>query len=293
MAWVALAGALLICLGLVSLVAVHNYRAALTLMAADLPSPLLANPGPAHLDNLRSISFSSRGLPVSAWYIPSGNRAAVIVLSGTNSDRASMLAEVRLLAAAGFGALAFDWPGLGISQGSVRWGVEARDAVGAAVTWLIAQPDVDPHRIGALGFSMGGFVLTQVAATDDRVRAVVLESTPTDFNDYLNIHNAKWGILSRWPARWALRNSGLLTEHESALASIGAISPRPLFILGQQDDPEIPASMIRTLAAAAGQPKQLWIMNGANHGGYSAAAGLEYPRRLEEFFKDSLLETNR
>jgi fermentation-respiration switch protein FrsA (DUF1100 family) len=136
---------------------------------------------------------------------------------------------------------------------------------------------------------MGGFILAQVAAQDARLRAVVLESSPSDFEDYLNIHNSKWSVLSRWPARFALRNSGLLSRDDSALLAVGRISPRPVLIIAQADDPEIPASMTRKLEQAARAPKQLWLMQGTRHGGYEEASGADYPHRLRSFFEDTLL----
>ncbi len=38
------------------------------------------------------------------------------------------------------------------------------------------------------------------------------------------------------------------------------------------------------LHAAAGEPKELWIIPGADHGGTLAAAGGEYEKRVGEFF---------
>lgn len=277
-------------IGLASVVAFRNYGAARGLIEASSPSPLLNNPAGANLANLQSIVFVSRGSQVAAWYVPSKNRAAVVVTHGVQSDRASMLTELRLLAAADFGILAFDWPGLGASGGPVRWDTEAKDALSAAIDWMAARPDVDPCRIGGLGFSIGGFVMTQVAAKDKRLRAVVIESAATDFDSYLDVHYSKWGLLSHWPARWALRDSGLLTAGNSSLSHIGEISPRPVFIIGETGDPQVPASMIRQLDEAAGPPKQLWLINGMQHGGYDAAAGIEYARRLQAFFKDNLFE---
>jgi pimeloyl-ACP methyl ester carboxylesterase len=282
------AGLLVGCLYAAVRIAVRNYQAAHALLTANPASSLLKNPGLVNLDNLQSVSFISNGVQLAGWYIPSKNRAAVLVAHGTNSDRSSMLAETRLLSVSGFGVLAFDWPGLGESGGQIRWGAQARDAASAAVDWLTARADVDPTRIGALGFSMGGFILAQVAAKDSRVCAVVLESVPTDFHQHIDIHNAKWGWLSRWPALWALRDSGLLASDESAVRLVGQISPRPVFIIGENRDPEVPISMTRDLNAAARAPKQLWLIDGASHGGYAEVAGGEYERRVRDFFEANL-----
>jgi dipeptidyl aminopeptidase/acylaminoacyl peptidase len=283
---------LVACVGLAAIVATRNYRWARSQLEADPPSPLLKDLQSVGLSGLQAISFKSpEGLNVAGWYVPSRNRAAVIVTHGTNSDRATMLPEIRLLAEAGFGVLAFDWPGLGESEGPVRWGAASRDALTAAIEWVAARADVDRDRIGGMGFSMGGFVMTQVAATDRRLRAIVLESAPSSLDTYIDIHFSTWLFLSKWPARWALRESDLLSIDRSPIRLIGDIAPRPLLIIGQSDDPEIPASMTRALYAAAHEPKTLWLIQGAQHGGYAQVVGAdEYGRRLRAFFADNLLE---
>jgi pimeloyl-ACP methyl ester carboxylesterase len=280
---------LIACVGLAALIAVRNYRAARSQIEADPPSPLLKDPRSAGLPDLQAAAFATpQGLRIAGWYVPSKNGAAVIVTHGTNSDRSTMLPEIRALAQAGFGVLAFDWPGLGESQGPILWGAAARDALGSAIDWVAARSDVDSERIGGLGFSMGGFVLTQVAATNRRLRAIVLESAPSSFDAYIDEHFSKWQFFSKWPARWALRESDLFSAGRAPLQLIGEISPRPVLIIGQSGDPEITVSMTHALYAAAHQPKTLWLIEGDQHGGYDQVAGPEYTRRLQAFFTDNL-----
>lgn len=46
-------------------------------------------------------------------------------------------------------------------------------AVKNTITYLQRQPNVDPHRIGIIGFSLGGFLGLSTAAQDMRVKALV------------------------------------------------------------------------------------------------------------------------
>lgn len=286
-------GALLLAIvvGVAAVISWRNYEGVQTLFEGHAPAPLLTSPRLTGIANLQSIHFaSSDGLKLAAWYVSPRNGATVILAHGTNTDRSSMLAELRLFADAGFGVLAFDWPGLGESEGKIQWDGQARRALVAAIDWLASRPDVDARRIGGLGFSIGGFVLTQVAAQDSRLRAVVLEAPPPDFQDYIDEHDTRWGYVSEWAAWLAALNSGLLDQASQPDRVIASIAPRPVLMLGGTNDDVVSSELVSKLFRAAHDPKSLWIVPGAGHGNYSITANAEYTRRLTGFFATNLLQ---
>jgi len=57
------------------------------------------------------------GRELSAWYVPSTNRTAVLLSHGSGGSRERVAATVRMLARHGYGVLAFDDPGNGESEG--------------------------------------------------------------------------------------------------------------------------------------------------------------------------------
>ena len=69
---------------------------------------------------------------------------------------------------------------------------------------------------------------------------------------------------------------------------ISRISPVPVLIIAGEGDKLIPSYNGRKLHAAALEPKELWIIPNADHGGTLAAAGDEYEKRVGEFFDRSL-----
>jgi uncharacterized protein len=286
---------ILLCLVLLGLarVAYRHYRDVIEDFEPAAATELSKHPDRAGIAELEEVSFQSGdGLRLAGWYVPSHNRAAIVVTHGTSADRASMVGETRVLAQAGFGVLAFDWPGDGASGGSVHWDVTERRALGAAIDWLARRPDVDRTRLGGLGFSMGGYVMAQVAARDSRLRAVILLSAPSDYAQLTYWQQRRWGFLSEVPAGLALRNSGMPVTELRPIDVVHDISPRPLFVIGGDADKTVPPFMTRALYEAARNPKFLWTVPGAGHGGYARAAGDEYGSRLVRFFTDTLIRSN-
>jgi pimeloyl-ACP methyl ester carboxylesterase len=253
------------------------------------PAAISRHPERTGIEGLAEISFSSAdGRRVAGWYAPSGNRAAIILVHGTGAERSSLLFETGFLAQAGFGVLALDLPGQGASEGRTRWGVPERHAISAAVDWLRARGEVDPERIGGLGFSMGAYVLTQAAALDQRLRAVALVSSPNEVVEHNWLATAKWGLLAQVPCYLALRAYGQSLDIPPKDV-IGSIAPRAVLIVGGDLDPLVPAFMARQLFSAAGAPKELWLVPRAHHADFAQIAGPEYRNRLAGFFDRTLL----
>ena len=76
--------------------------------------------------------------------------------------------------AAGYACCAFDYRGFGTSDGERGRVVphEQADDTHNAITMLQQQPDLDPERIGLVGWGLGGGIVVQAAAEDARVGAV-------------------------------------------------------------------------------------------------------------------------
>jgi pimeloyl-ACP methyl ester carboxylesterase len=100
---------------------------------------------------------ASDGVELRGWYVPSRNRAAIVVLHGSHGNRTSTLPVLRFLARAGYGVLAYDARGHGESGGGANaLGWRGGDDAVSAVAYLRRRPDVDPGRIALFGLSMGG-----------------------------------------------------------------------------------------------------------------------------------------
>jgi dipeptidyl aminopeptidase/acylaminoacyl peptidase len=273
----------------VSRVAVKSYRAESLDFSHTPSTDLSQHPERTGISGLHSVAFPARGLAhIGAWYVPSRNTAGIVLIHGTEADRSALLHETRALAAAGFGVLAIDLPGQGESDGKSTWGVAERQAITSAGAWLSQQPDVNAERIGALGMSMGAYVLTQAATTDHRLRALILAGCPTDAVEQTRVEFSARGLLSEIPADLALRTSGMPLDMRPK-DIVGGIAPRPVFLIAGELDRTVPPYMAQQLFAAAGDPKELWIVPGAHHADYGLVAPKEYDGRIVEFFTRTLL----
>ncbi|HEU4970770.1 MAG TPA: alpha/beta fold hydrolase [Gaiellaceae bacterium] len=112
------------------------------------------------------------GLSLAAWYVPSRNGAAVI----SYPTRQGRLPQARMLLRHGYGVLLVDARGYDGSDGNPNvFGWKGAKDVDAAVAWLEQRADVTNGRIGGIGFSVGGEVMLEAAASNSGIRAVVSE----------------------------------------------------------------------------------------------------------------------
>jgi uncharacterized protein len=126
----------------------------------------------------KSVSVkTSDSLELAASYVPSQNRAAVVLFPGATRPE-----QARMLIRHGYGVLLLDPRGQGSSEGdTVRWAGN-RDLL-AGLQYLRSRPDVDRDRIGGFGFSIGGEMLLEAAAQSDGFKAIVSEGAGSRVGD--------------------------------------------------------------------------------------------------------------
>jgi pimeloyl-ACP methyl ester carboxylesterase len=228
------------------------------------------------------------GRELSAWYVPSTNRTAVLLSHGSGGSRERLVAHVRMLARHGYGVLALDNPGNGESEGhSNGLGDNAQPAVDAAIRWLARRPDVDPRRIAGFGSSLGAEVLLQAAARDPRLRAVVGDgpARPRDAQ-----RSGDPGLPERVVAELglqAVRGVSGMRESPSLVGIMPRIAPRPVLLIAGGGDPnEIPTN--RGYRDAGGSSVQLWELPDTGHTAGLRTHPSEYERRTTTFLDRAL-----
>lgn len=128
-------------------------------------------------------AFQSGGVPVSLdCFAPAANGQrfpAVIALHGSGGGLAGMSEPASLLASQGFVVYVlhyFDRTGTTEIDGLqtiVRHYPAWMKTLWDTVSFVASQPNVDPDKIGLLGFSLGAYLAMSAASIDSRVQAVV------------------------------------------------------------------------------------------------------------------------
>lgn len=277
-----------LCVLCVAAFAALKYRAERRLFFPDQQRTYL----PAQSSGLAGaidIEFAADSARLRGWYVSPKNGALVIMCHGAGGNRATLKPEARALMNAGFGVLLFDWPGHGESTGTINWNEGERASLRAAIAWVSTEPQVSRDRLGAYGFSMGGYIVSQVAAEDTRLRAVVLAGTPSDQRQQVAFQNGRLGFLGEWPALYALWRGGMRIELRRPIDEVKKITPRPLLVVGGSVDAIVSPVMAVELANSASQPEAAYVIEGAGHGHYVESGGNVYLERVVTFFRRALL----
>jgi len=243
---------------------------------------------------LQTVAFqTSDGMTLRGWYSAGSRRSTVVLVHGGGGNRLQLFPDAQVLARHGYGFLLYDSRGEGESDGDlVSWGDREQRDVVAALDFVSARPETDPARIAVIGFSIGGTSVALAAARDVRARAVILYATWTSLEDEIKAKYAKYGPLSWGPALYEFRRAGVDVKAVRPIDHIGEIAPRPLLMIAGAADLDTPVPVMERLFQAAGQPKELWIEPGANHGGHLTAAPAEYESRVIAFLERTLGQTS-
>jgi fermentation-respiration switch protein FrsA (DUF1100 family) len=236
---------------------------------------------------------SADGLRLSGWWLPRpGSRGVVIGSHGHSGSKDDLLGIGTSAWRAGLNVLLFDYRGRGDSDPWPHSLVSREvDDLLAAVAYARAQ--VAGAQVGVVGFSMGAAVAIMAAAREPAIAALVADSSFTTVAEVV-AHGVRrtLGIppapLVHAADEVLARRHGYRFTRVRPIDAVGAVAPRPILIIHGACDSTVPAEHARRLFAAAGQPKDLWVAEGAEHCGAYFVDRAAYCARVNAFFAQHL-----
>jgi fermentation-respiration switch protein FrsA (DUF1100 family) len=203
----------------------------------------------------------------------------VLHLHGNAGNISGHFVHVAWLPAEGWNVLTFDYRGYGQSQGRITRRGSIEDAH-AALDYLLHRDDVDRNKIVAFGQSLGGAIGIVLTAERSEIRGLATDGAFDSYRRIVAWHVRKNPLLFV-VAWWFPYTMPLGLD---PINYVKDIAPRPLFIMHGTADGVVDPAMARRLYDAAGDPKSLWLVDGADHYGAMQDFADEAHTRLLAFF---------
>lgn len=238
------------------------------------------------------VEWTVEGATVRGWWLPRPESHQVVIgCTGHRGAKHELLGIGSGLWRAGYNVLLFDFRGRGESDGdacSLAFH-ELADLRGAVAYTLERMPEAE---LGVIGYSMGAAVALLVTASEPRIRAVVADAPFASIRRVVGSAYTR----RRVPAGAMLRLSDSINRWRygygygavQPVDAVAAIAPRPLLLIHGTEDRTIPLDHSEEIYAAAGEPKELWVIPGAGHCGGYFVDRAAYVARVAAFFERSL-----
>ncbi|MEK6565689.1 MAG: alpha/beta hydrolase, partial [Bacteroidota bacterium] len=226
-----------------------------------------------------SMIVAEDGVRIHTWFAPADSAVATLVMSHGNAGNISHRIEIiRRLQNTGFHVLMFDYRGYGKSEGSPSEEGIYRDGR-AAFDHAAMIPGVDPKKIFLWGTSLGGAVAVDVA-TQRPAAGLILESS---FSSARDVARVAYPFL---PIHLVLR-----TQLDS-FEKIQRIRT-PLLMMHGDRDSIIPIELGKKLFDVANEPKEFFVIAGADHNDTFIVGGRAYLEKPRDFVvKSTARKTN-
>lgn len=239
----------------------------------------------------QDVTFTTEdGVSLSGWLIPAARttRATVVLMHGYSWNRLPWLAGFVPWLQRRYNVLQFDFRGHGGSDDAlITLGTLEQRDVAAAVHFLAGR-GLGP--IALMGVSMGGSVAI-MAAPDLPVAAVVADAAYADLRNPISNRMREAGYpLARLGSRLVVGAASLRARARlrSPIQRVAGIAPRGLLLIAPSDDKTVSPAQSQRMFDAAGEPKELFVVEGAAHADAHAAAPEAYERRVLDFLAKHL-----
>jgi pimeloyl-ACP methyl ester carboxylesterase len=212
------------------------------------------------------------GVDIHGLWLPAPSPApctpAILYCQGQSGDLQDHYEQLKRIRDLGFHVLTVDYRGNGMSEGETTEEEHTYVDAEAAAAELRSRAPGQP--ILYYGESLGGAICTELAL---RARPVAL---------HLDCTFASWDLVVRDATQLPVSSSHLTDVRYDTISKIGRIGV-PLQIFHGTDDLLLRPAHAVTLYDAAANPKELWLVPGAEHGTDHIQQHPDYRARLVPF----------
>jgi pimeloyl-ACP methyl ester carboxylesterase len=241
--------------------------------------------------------ITTDSIKLKGWFVAAQNHSSaptIIIAHGLGASKSDFVNLSGFLSSNGFNVLLFDFRAHGESEGkSCSLGLKEQLDITAAIDYIISREDLKNKSIGLYGFSLGGAAGILTASRDQRIKAIVAD---TPFSSLKNIsadvikrtyHLPSFPFIQLANVLYRLSFNGWIGQVTPSDV-IHLISPRPILLISSDIDEMTPLYHAEELLANAKEPKELWIIEGASHGGTISINTEKYNQKLLSFFNKAL-----
>jgi len=232
---------------------------------------------------------NSDGIDLKGWFIPCKNSAKTLVLMhGFEMDKSQILPQTINLAKK-YNLFYFDFRGMGESSGKSAQGLREYLDAQAALDYLRKNKPEQSKEIALYGISLGASVAAYIAATNKKIKAVILEAC---FYSYKRVVR-KWAwnhhTLPYYPIVYIFLRFKRL-KFRTGLEDLSPKTSAPLIdcpvlqIHGKNDHLVSYKRALRVFDALK-TTKELWLVEGAGHTRCHEIASIEYLEEISKFLE--------
>lgn len=246
---------------------------------------------------LQDVSISTNdGVQLKAWYASPQlfNGSTVILLHGVTDNRTGVAGYARMFLKHGYAVLLPDARAHGESGGEIAtYGLKERYDIREWTRWVHERSHGCVYLFGE---SMGAAIALQATAVAPDLCAVAVESPYSTFREIAYDRVARVAHTGTWFARTIARpmlEFSMLYARLRYKVDLSQASPEyalerstiPTLLIHGTADKNIPLRHSEELIRCCSSHTQLWVVNGADHGGAVNVAKEEFETRVLEWFQ--------
>ena len=255
----------------------------------------LLEPADAGLPQEQVALRTHDGISLSGWLVaqPKRSRGTLLYLHGVGDCKTAGVPLTRLLFDHGYNVFLYDSRRHGDSGGAYcTYGYYEKFDVSTAINYLHERLGRRLGPVAVFGTSMGAAVAIQAAAIDTRIKGVIAEASFTNLRtisvDYQRrIIKLPWHFLRNVAMARSQKFAKFKARDVSPLEDVTRLRIPILFIHGTSDS-FINFDYSKMLYHRAREPRELFLVPGANHNDVWEVAGSSYETRVLGFLTRAL-----